>query len=116
MAMTEAAERVETATVTFAARDSEVDGQKVTQGDVMGLCNGKIKFIGKDVADIAIKTTEKLFRKSEHSLITIIAGEDATEEQTEKIEAALAKKYGSDAEITIVDGGQPIYYYIISVE
>ncbi len=116
MAMMEAAERVETATVTFAARDSEVDGQKVKQGDVMGLCNGKIKFIGEDVAEIAVKSTEKLFRKNEHSLITIISGEDATEEQTEIIEEALSKKCGSDAEITIVEGGQPIYYYIISVE
>ncbi|MBR2133675.1 MAG: DAK2 domain-containing protein [Eubacterium sp.] len=116
MAMMEAAERVETASVTFAARDSEVDGQKVKEGEIMGLCNGKIKFIGKDVAEIAIKAAEKLFKKNEHSLITIFYGADASEEQAAQVEAALSEKYGSDVEISTVNGGQPIYYFIISVE
>lgn len=115
MAMMEAAQRVETATVTFAARDSEVEGQKVKEGEIMGLCNGKIKFIGSNISDIAIKATEKLFKKNEHSLITIIFGADASQEQADEVEAALSKKY-SNAEISIVDGGQPIYYFIISVE
>ena len=116
MAMMEAAERVETASVTFAARDSEVDGQKVKEGEIMGLCNGKIKFIGKDVAEITIKAAEKLFKKNEHSLITIFYGADASEEQAAQVEAALSEKYGSDVEISTVNGGQPIYYFIISVE
>ena len=116
MAMMEAAERVETASVTFAARDSEVDGQKVKEGEIMGLCNGKIKFIGKDVAEIAIKAAEKLFKKNEHSLITIFYGADASEEQAAQVEAALSEKFGSVVEISTVNGGQPIYYFIISVE
>ncbi len=116
MAMISAAEAVETAQITFAARDSEVDGQKVNKGEIMGLCNGKIKFIGNDTVDIAVKSTEKLFKKNEHSLITIIYGEGISENDAEKVEERLAEKYESSAEISIVNGGQPIYYFIISVE
>ena len=116
MNMISAFENVETAQVTFAARDSEVDGKPIKQGEIMGLCNGKIKFIGKSVTDIAIKSTQKLFKKGEHSLITIIFGEGASEEDAAIVEEALSKKFGNDVEISIVNGNQPIYYFIISVE
>lgn len=116
MNMMNAAEAVETAQVTFAARDSEVDGRAVHEGEIMGLCNGKIKFIGNEITDIAFKSADKLFKRNTHSLITIIYGEGATEEDALKVEEALNKKYGSDVEISIVNGGQPIYYFIISVE
>ena len=109
-------ENVETAQVTFAARDSEVDGKPIKKGEIMGLCNGKIKFIGESVTDIAIKSTQKLFKKGEHSLITIIFGEGASEEDATIVEEALSKKFGNDVEISIVNGNQPIYYFIISVE
>ena len=116
MTMLSAAENVETAQVTFAARDSEVDGKPIKQGEIMGLCNGKIKYIGNDITDIAVKAAHKLFKKGEHSLITIIYGEGASEDDAEAVEKALYEKYGSDVEISIVNGGQPIYYFIISVE
>ncbi len=88
----------------------------VKKGEIMGLCNGKIKFIGESVTDIAIKSTQKLFKKGEHSLITIIFGEGASEEDAAIVEEALSKKFGNDVEISIVNGNQPIYYFIISVE
>lgn len=116
MNMISAFENVETAQVTFAARDSEVDGKPIKKGEIMGLCNGKIKFIGESVTDIAIKSTQKLFKKGEHSLITIIFGEGASEEDAKIVEEALSKKFGNDVEISIVNGNQPIYYFIISVE
>ncbi len=116
MNMISAFENVETAQVTFAARDSEVDGKPIKKGEIMGLCNGKIKFIGESVTDIAIKSTQKLFKKREHSLITIIFGEGASEEDAAIVEEALSKKFGNDVEISIVNGNQPIYYFIISVE
>lgn len=116
MTMLEASEAVQTAQVTFAARDSEVDGQKVKEGEIMGLCNGKIKFIGKDKVDIAVKATEKLYKKNEHSLINIIYGEGVEESDAAAVEEKLNKKYSGDVEISIVNGGQPIYYFIISVE
>ncbi|MDE6723863.1 MAG: DAK2 domain-containing protein [Eubacterium sp.] len=116
MNMMEAAENVSTAQVTFAARDSEVDGKPIEQGEIMGLCNGKIKFTGKDIADIAFKSADKIFKKNQSSLITIIYGEEATEEMASEVEAKLRDKYGDEVEINIVNGGQPIYYFIISVE
>lgn len=116
MNMISAFENVETAQVTFAARDSEVDGKPIKKGEIMGLCNGKIKFIGESVTDIAIKSTQKLFKKGEHSLITIIFGDGASEEDAAIVEEALSKKFGNDVEISIVNGNQPIYYFIISVE
>lgn len=115
MNMLSAAENVETAQVTFAARDSEVDGKPIKQGEII-LCNGKIEYIGNDITDIAVKAAHKLFKKGEHSLITIIYGEGASEDDAEAVEKALYEKYGSDVEISIVNGGQPIYYFIISVE
>ena len=102
--------------ISFAARDSEVDGKPIKQGEIMGLCNGKIKYIGDDITDIAVKSAHKLFKKGEHSLITIIYGEGASEDDAEAVEKALYEKYGNDVEISIVNGGQPIYYFIISVE
>lgn len=116
MNMMEAAENVATAQVTFAARDSEVDGKPIEQGEIMGLCNGKIKFTGKDIADIAFKSADKIFKKNQSSLITIIYGEEATEEMANEVETKLHDKYGDEVEINIVNGGQPIYYFIISVE
>lgn len=116
MAMMEAAENVSTAQITFAARDSEVDGVPVKQGEIMGLCNGKIRFTGNDIVDIAYKSTVKVFKKLQSSIITIIYGEGVSEKDAEAVQEKLADKYGDEVEISIVNGGQPIYYFIISVE
>ncbi len=114
--MMEAASNTQTATVTFAARDSEIDGKSVTEGQIMGLCNGDIKYIGENKEDIALQTIEELYETDITSLVTIIYGEGITEEQAHKIEEMLTEKYSDNVEISIVNGGQPIYYYIISVE
>ena len=116
MTMMEMAEAVETGQVTFAARDSDIDGTPIKKGEVMGLCNGKIVFTGGDREDIAFKTVNKLFKKSQHSLVTIIYGEDVQEQSANDLEERLKKKHKNDMEISVVYGGQPIYYYIISVE
>lgn len=116
MEMMDAAGHVQTGQVTFAARDSEIEGKPVKEGEIMGLVNGKIKFIGNDTVDIAFKTVEKLFKRGEHSLVTIIYGQDTDESSAETLEERLSTKYGNDMEISIVNGGQPIYYYILSVE
>lgn len=115
-AMTEAAGAVETGQVTFAARDSEVDGKPIKQGQMMGMANGAIKFIGDDKEQTAFETAESMIDTSVHSLVTIIFGEGADENGAQAVEQKLGEKFGSDIEISIVDGGQPVYYYIISVE
>lgn len=115
LAMTQAAENVQTALVTFAARDSEVEGIPVKKGEIMGLCNGKIRFVGADKVDIAFKSASKLIRKYQGEIVTLIYGEDTTEEEAEALKQKLEEKFG-DLEISIVNGGQPIYYFIVSVE
>ena len=116
MAMMEAAENVATAQVTFAARDSEIDGEPIKQGEIMGLCNGKIKYTGTDIVDIAYKSTVKVFKRAQSSIITLIYGEGVSEEQALAVKERLENKYSDEVEISIVNGGQPIYYFIISVE
>lgn len=116
MAMMEAAENVATAQVTFAARDSEIDGEPIKQGEIMGLCNGKIKYTGTDIVDIAYKSTVKVFKRAQSSIITLIYGEGISEEQALAVKERLENKYSDEVEISIVNGGQPIYYFIISVE
>lgn len=116
MAMMEAAENVATAQVTFAARDSEIDGEPIKQGEIMGLCNGKIKYTGTDIIDIAYKSTVKVFKRAQSSIITLIYGEGVSEEQALAVKEKLENKYSDEVEISIVNGGQPIYYFIISVE
>lgn len=113
--MMEAAKSVETGSITFAARDSDIDGKPIKKGQIMGLCNGKIKYIGDKVSEVAYRTADKLFDIEKHSLITLIYGEDSTEEQAQELADRLKEKYAG-TEVTVVNGGQPIYYYIISVE
>lgn len=115
-AMTAQAGLTKTASVTFAARDSEVDGKPIKKGQMMGLCNGAIKFIGEDKEEIAFNSAAELFNPEENSLITVIYGKDEIEENANKIEQMLIDKLGDDVEVSVVDGGQPVYYYIISVE
>lgn len=115
-AMLAMAGNVQTASVTFAARDSEVDGKPIKEGQIMGLCNGAIKFIGENREEIAFKATAELFNPDENNLVTLIYGEDTTEEEAQRVEEMLNEKFASDIEVSIVNGGQPVYYYIISVE
>lgn len=116
LAMTQAAESVATAQVTFAARDSEVEGVPVKQGEIMGLCNGKIRFVGADKVEIAYKSAVKIFKRNQSSIITLIYGSDSSEEEAQELKSRLENKFGEDVEISVVNGGQPIYYFIISVE
>lgn len=112
--MAKAAEKVSTGLVTFAARDSEVNGQHVQQGQILGMENGKITVIEKDFVTAAFKITKRMFKRSS-SLITIIKGDGVSDEDTDKLVQQLSDKF-SDAEVSVIDGGQPVYYFIISVE
>lgn len=114
--MTRAYEQVGTGMVTFAARDSDFDGHKIREGEILALENGKLSFVDKDAVHAATKLIKNLIRKnSDAAFVTIIHGEGATAEQAAEIEAAVRAKYG-DIEVAVVDGGQPVYYYILSVE
>ncbi len=113
--MQKATERVATGQITFAARDADFDGFKIKQGELMALLGGKVTFTDTDLEKSVIKLLNKMVKK-DSEFITVIYGEDVTMSQAGKIERLIKEKFGSKAEITFINGGQPIYYYILSVE
>lgn len=115
VSMMEAAGNVETATVTFAARDSEFGGHKIKSGDILGLNNGKLELIEKDIVHTCVKLTRSMVTRST-SFITIIYGSDVTEEQANDAYNRIKSKVSNETEVTLVNGGQPIYYFIVSIE
>ena len=113
--MQKAAEKIATGQITFAARDSEFDGHSIKKGELMALLGGKITFVDTDLEKTVMKLLKQMIKR-DSQFVTVIYGEDVTEEQAAAIEEQIQAKYGSKTEITIINGGQPIYYYIISVE
>ena len=112
--MTAAMSGVITGQITYAARDSEFDGSKIKEGDYMALVEGRLAYHSKKVADTIRRLAREMGKKGA-SFVTIITGKDATEEQTEMLKAAFEKEV-KEAEITVVNGGQPVYSFIVSVE
>ncbi len=115
ISMQKAAEKIATGQITFAARDSQADGQNIKKGDLMALTGGKIIFVDNDLEKTVLKLLKKMI-KNDSQFVTVICGADVTEEQAANIETAVQEKFGTKTEITFINGGQPIYYYIISVE
>ena len=114
-AMTKAFERVKTGQITFAARDSEFDGQEIKNGEILALDNGKLSFVEKEIEKAAYKLTKRLV-DGDSEFITIIYGEDISDADAESLRARVEAKFGSKVDISLISGGQPVYYYIISVE
>ncbi|MFT3951846.1 MAG: DAK2 domain-containing protein [Oscillospiraceae bacterium] len=112
--MTHALERVSTGQITFAARDSDYEGHSIKKGEILAMDNGKLSFVDKDVTRAAFKLSKKLI-KGDSSFLTVIYGADVTDENAEALRDQLAAKF-SHLEINLINGGQPVYYYIISVE
>jgi DAK2 domain fusion protein YloV len=113
--MMEAAGSVSTGSVTFAARDSEFGGHKIKQGDILGLNNGKLELIEKDIIHTCSKLTRSMVNRGT-SFVTIIYGADVTEAQANEAFNRIKNKLSNDIEVTLVNGGQPVYYFIISIE
>ena len=113
--MTKAFEKVSTGLITFAARDSEFEGKQIREGEILALDNGKLSFTEKDINKAVIKLTKKL-AKGDTSYVTLIYGADVTEENAEELREVLQSKLNAKIDVMLVNGGQPVYYYIISVE
>ncbi len=109
-----AAEDVKSGSVTFAARDCNIDGLDIHKDDVMGLVEGKIKDSGSDVAEVCRKIIS-LMTSSMTSSVSLYRGFDVTEEDGENLKSLLEKEY-PDYDINLYYGGQPLYYYYIAVE
>ena len=112
--MCEAAEYVKTATVTYAIRDSEFNGMTIKEGDIIGLHNGQIEFTGPSAHSVAIETLRNVV-EDEDELISVYYGADVSEDDAKALTEELTDLY-PDCDVEYHNGGQPLYYYLISVE
>lgn len=113
--MTKAFEKVSTGLITFAARDSEFEGHQIKEGEILALDNGKLSFTERDINKATYKLVKKL-AKGDVSYVTLIHGADVPEENAEELQKFIQSKLSDKIEVMLVNGGQPVYYYIISVE
>jgi len=113
-AMTEAIAAVKTGYVTFAARDSEIDGIVIKEGDIMGMEASKVKLVGDSPGDVCVEVVE-LLSDDDSGSISIYYGEDVSEEDAEALRARLESTYEL-CDVMMYRGGQPLYYYIVAVE
>ena len=115
VAMMQAADRVSTGLITYAARDSEFDGKPIKKGEIMALENGKIVATGTDIVKMTYRLARSM-KKKDSQFITVISGCDVSDEDAEKTTEMVRTKCGSSVEVSHISGGQPVYYYMISVE
>ena len=113
--MMQAADHVSTGLITYAARDSEFDGKPIKKGEIMALENGKIVATGNDIVKMTYRLARSM-KKKDSQFITVISGCDVSDEDAEKTTELVRAKCGSSVEVSHISGGQPVYYYMISVE
>lgn len=113
--MSESVKNVVTGQITFAARDSEFGGKKIKEGEIIGLKDGKLCVCEKSSQKALLKLAKEVIKKGA-SFVTLIYGEDITEEEANEAYEALLEKYGSNIDISLIKGDQPVYYYIMGVE
>ena len=113
--MMQAADKVATGLVTFAARDSDFDGRKIKKGEILALENGKLVATGTDVTKVTYRLARSMCKK-DTNFITVISGCDVSEEDAARTTELVQAKCPAGIKVTHLNGGQPVYYYIISVE
>ncbi len=112
--MKEAARAVKTGQVTYAVRDTTLDGAEIHEGDIMGLMDGKISSLGQDVSAVSIDLLRGMV-DDESELITVFYGQDVSEADAEALSKQLTQIF-PDCDVEVHKGGQPLYYYLFSVE
>ena len=113
--MMAAADKVSTGLITYAARDSEFDGKRIRKGEIMALENGKIVATSTDLTKATYRLARSMCKK-DSSFVTIISGCDVSDEDAEKVTEIVKAKCHNHVEVSHIRGGQPVYYYMISVE
>lgn len=113
--MSDAAKSVLTGQITFAARDSDFDGKDIKEGQILAMNEDKLAFVDNDINNAAIKLTEEIAKNSSAEFITLYYGEDVDESKANDLAKSISEKF-KGSEVNIVDGGQPVYSYILSVE
>ena len=114
MQMGNAADHVGSGQITYAARDSDYDGHKIKAGEIMAMHNGKIAFIEQDMLKAVMRLCKTMCKRSS-TMITLIYGQDVEESLAQQIQAQVEQKF-PHVEVVLINGGQPVYYFIISVE
>lgn len=112
--MTAEIARVKTGQITYAVRDTSIDGKEIHENDIMGIGDSGILSVGSDIKATALDMVSQLI-DDESEIISVYYGADTTEEDADELVAKLEELY-PDVDIEVNAGGQPIYYYIISVE
>ena len=112
--MTEEIGNVKTGQVTYAVRDTHIDDKEIKEGDIMGIGDHAILSVGKDVTETTLAMFDELVDE-DSELISIYYGADVAKEEASSLGASLGEKY-PDCDIEVHFGGQPIYYYVASVE
>ena len=107
-------ENVKTGQVTYAVRDTEIDGKTIKQNDFMGIGDKSILSVGTDLRATTLEMVDAMVDE-DSAIVSIYFGSDSDEDSANEIAAAIEEKY-PDVEVEVNDGGQPIYYYVISVE
>jgi hypothetical protein len=113
--MTLSLDKVSTGTVTFAVRDSDFEDKNIKKNDILALENGKLTYVEKDVTKALIKITKRMV-KGDSSYVTVMYGEDISESAAQNAFEQVRAKISNDVEVVLVNGGQPVYYYIVSLE
>lgn len=113
--MTAALDKVGTGLVTYAVRDSVVGDRKIKSGDILGMENGKLNVVDRDISKVLYKVTKHLINGNS-SYVTVMYGTDVSDEDAENAFGYLKQKFGDNVELSLVNGGQPVYYYMVSVE
>ncbi|NMM65646.1 DAK2 domain-containing protein [Clostridium sp. P21] len=112
--MEESIAKVITGSVTYAVRDTEIEGKVIKEGDILGLVEGKIQETGNDMFETCDKVISKMM-KDDSELITVFYGKDCEKQKIEGFLNKLEEKY-KDIDVQFYDGNQPLYYFIVSVE
>ena len=107
-------ENVKTGQVTYAVRDTEIDGKTIKQNDFMGIGDKIILSVGTDLRATTLEMVDAMVDE-DSAIVSIYFGSDSDEDSANELAAAIEEKY-PDVEVEVNDGGQPIYYYVISVE
>lgn len=113
-AMTEGLSAVKSGQVTYAVRDTSIDGKEIKTGDYMGIDDGGIKAVGTDIKEVVIELVKEM-KDDSSELLSVYYGSDVSEDDATSMEELLKEKY-PDLEVELHTGNQPIYYYIVSVE
>lgn len=120
-AMRMAYEAVSSGSLTFAARDSDYDGHLINEGDILAMEEGKVSFVDQDIHHATVKLAKTIcnsrrLKGKDVGFITLIAGADVSDEDAQNTANAIAEKLGNRVEVSVVPGGQPVYYYFMSIE